>query len=41
MVIRTCIIAWMSLNFGKVPPLTIEVAALELLKNQIIMLWLL
>ena len=25
--------AWMSLNFGKIPPLTSELAALERLKN--------
>ena len=28
------IIAWMSLNFGKIPSLTSELAALERLKNQ-------
>ena len=28
------IIAWMSLNFGKIPSLTLELAALEGLKNQ-------
>ena len=26
--------AWMSLNFGKIPLLTLELAALERLKNQ-------
>ena len=37
-VTRTCIKAWMSLNFGKIPPQTTELAALERLKNQCIML---
>ena len=31
---RTCIKAWMSLNLGQIPPLTLELAALERLKNQ-------
>ena len=31
---RTCIKAWMSLNLGQIPPLTMELAALEHLKNQ-------
>ena len=31
-VMRTCIKAWMSLNLGQVPPLTMELAALERLK---------
>ena len=31
---RTCIKAWMSLNLGQIPPLTMEFAALEHLKNQ-------
>ena len=31
---RTCIKAWMSLNLGQVPPLTMELAALERLKNR-------
>ena len=35
---RTCIKAWMSLNFGKIPTQTMELAALECLKNQCIML---
>ena len=35
---RTCIKAWMSLNFGKFPPQTTELAALESLKNQCIIL---
>ena len=35
---RPTIKAWMSLNFGKIPPLTSELAALERLKNQWIML---
>ena len=33
-VVRTCIRAWMSLNFGQIPPLTTELAALECLKNR-------
>ena len=37
-VMRTCIKAWMSLNFGKIPPQTTELAALERLKNQCLML---
>ena len=32
--IRTTIKAWMSLNFGKIPMLTLELAALELQKNK-------
>ena len=31
---RTSIKAWMSLNFGKIPPLTSGLYALERLKNQ-------
>ena len=31
-VMRTCIKAWMSLNLGQIPPLTMELAALERLK---------
>ena len=31
--IRTTIKAWMNLNFGKIPSLTSELAALELQKN--------
>ena len=31
---RTCIKAWMSLNLGQIPPLTMELAALERLKNR-------
>ena len=31
--IRTAITAWMSLNFGKIPSLTSELAALESQKN--------
>ena len=31
---RTCIQAWMSLNLGQIPPLTMELAALERLKNR-------
>ena len=30
---RTCIISWMSSNFGQIPPLTMELAALEHLKK--------
>ena len=30
---RTYIKAWMSLNLGQIPPLTMELAALEPLKN--------
>ena len=37
-VTRTTIKAWMSLNFGGIPPLTLELAALEHLKNQTISL---
>ena len=33
-IMRTCIKAWMSLNLGQIPPLTIELAALERLKNR-------
>ena len=33
-VVRTYIKAYMSLNFGQIPPLTTELAALERLKNQ-------
>ena len=32
--IRTTIKAWMSFNFGKIPSLTLELAALERVKNQ-------
>ena len=31
---RICIKAWMSLNLGQIPPLTMELAALECLKNR-------
>ena len=31
---RTCIKAWMSLTLGQIPPLTMELAALERLKNR-------
>ena len=31
---RTCIKAWMSLNLGQIPTLTMELAALERLKNR-------
>ena len=34
-VTRTTIKAWMSLNLGRIPPLTLELAALERLKNVI------
>ena len=37
-VTRTCIKAWMSLNFGTILPQTTGLAALEHLKNQCIML---
>ena len=37
-VTMTSIIAWMSSNFGGIPPLTSELAALEQLKNQTISL---
>ena len=33
-VTRVTIKAWMSSNFSQIPPLTVEVAALECLKNQ-------
>ena len=33
-VMRTCIKAWMSLNLGQIPPLTMELAALQHLKHQ-------
>ena len=33
-VTRSTIKAWMGLDFGKVPPLTAELAALKRLKNQ-------
>ena len=33
-VMRTCIKAWMSSNLGQMPPLTMELAPLERLKNQ-------
>ena len=32
-VMRTCIKAWMSLNFGQIPPLTTELSAFERLKD--------
>ena len=32
-IIRTTIKAWMSLNFGKIPLLTLELTALECQKN--------
>ena len=32
-VTRTTIKAWMSSNFGRIPPLTLELTALECLKN--------
>ena len=32
-IIRPTIKAWMGLNFGKIPSLTIELTALELQKN--------
>ena len=35
---RPTIKAWMSLSFGKIPSLTSELAALECMKNQWIML---
>ena len=35
---RTSIKAWMSLNFGKIPSPIIEIAPLEHLKNQWIMM---
>ena len=31
---RTCIKAWMWLNLGQIPLLTMEIAALECLKNR-------
>ena len=31
---RTCIKAWMSLNLGQIPPLTMELAALERPRNR-------
>ena len=31
---RTYIKAWMSLNLGQIPPLTMELVALECLKNR-------
>ena len=33
-VTRSTIKAWMGLNFGKIPLLTLELAALERVKNQ-------
>ena len=33
-VMRTCIKAWMTLNFGRIPPLTMELAVLERLRNR-------
>ena len=35
---RSAIKAWMGLNFGKIPSLTSELAAVERVKNQLIML---
>ena len=32
-VTRTCMKAWMSLNFGQIPPPTLELSALARLKN--------
>ena len=32
---RTCIYAWMSLNFNQIRPLATELPALERLKNQL------
>ena len=32
---RTCIKAWMSLNLGQIPALTMELSALERLKNRL------
>ena len=37
-VMRTCINAWMSSYFGKIPQLTPELSALERLKNLCLML---
>ena len=37
-VTRSAIKAWMGLNFGKIPSLASELAALEHLKNQTLML---
>ena len=37
-VTRSTIKAWMGLNFGKIPSLTSELAALEFVKNQCIVL---
>ena len=37
-VTRTTTKSWMSLNFDQIPSLTMELAALERLKNQYIML---
>ena len=37
-VTRSAIKAWMGLNFGKIPSLTKELAALEHVKNQLIVL---
>ena len=31
---RTCIKAWTSLNLSQIPPLTMELAAFDLLKNR-------
>ena len=33
-VTRSAMKAWMGLNFGKIPSLTLELAALECVKNQ-------
>ena len=35
---RACRKVWIGLNFGKIPPQTMELAALKHLKNQCIML---
>ena len=32
---RKCITAWMSLNLGQIPALTMELAALQRLKNRL------
>ena len=36
---RTCTNALMNSNFGQIPPLTTELAVIEHLKKQCIMLW--
>ena len=35
---RTCINAWMSMNFGQISPQTVGLTAIERLKNQCIAL---